>query len=316
MNLFLKKLISIISILLVILYLGGYFLEYQFSKNLNDKHIWMLNIKKTYYDNIFLGSSRTLNVTDINYIDSVLQCSSINLGSGGGDFRTLYFVIVSFIEVQDNIASRVIIQVDPAMFYKDSLYNKPRNDHYYLNVNSEEIESLIESDINPIFYKYFPILKYVEYNKVYNASEFYKTFHTKSVFDKTKGSMLIADLNTFNDVQKENNKNKILEFDSHESLYFKKIIDFCKNNKIDIILYTAPIYKYSEFITDHYPNYLSQISITAQRDNLKLYNFGNVHSLEVELFKDKIHMNKKGVALFMPYLVKMINDENKLNIND
>jgi len=313
MKKFVKKFVKISLIFIGLFIIIGYSLKYQFDKDNSDKFIWLRNIKKTNFDYAFIGSSRTLNMVDINLIDSIYGTNGINIGMGGSDFRTLYMILYTFLDIQENNINDLYIQVDPFMLYKDSIYNKPNYDYYFYSfINDKNINSCFPKNNNALIYKYFPIIKYIEFNKVYNLTHFIRSFNSSSVWDESKGSSLIYNHLPFkpvnNQIDKHHKKHLVLNFEDKELL--SKIIGLCRNFNIQPTFYSAPIFNYQISYKPSYPKFEDEINILSDSLDIKYLNFMEYNNNNESFFKDMIHTNVKGSIELTKAIIKALKHNN------
>lgn len=295
------NLVIITSIIFLVIF--GYFLEYRFSKDVSDRFIWQRKITNKSYDYAFIGSSRTMNMIDINLIDSVFTTEGINLGLGGVEYRTLYMVLYSFLEYQNNKIKEIYIQVDPFMLYKDSVYNKPLYDHYFYSIsNNEEIYDCFDNKTKIWFYRHFPILKYIEFNKVYNLTHFFRSFSESSPLDKSKGSDIIYETSKFNPTFKQTTYTSKLDIENFN--YLKKILRICLENNIKPVLYTAPIYNFEEYYEVRYPDFKNLMKILSNNSKISYFDYVNIFSQQKNMFKDIKHLNYIGTLELTKLIIK------------
>lgn len=302
---FLKKIGWLFLLFCCLFFITGFYLDFQFRKDISDKFIWLKNKKNNNYDYAFIGSSRTLNVIDISLMDSVLSMKGINLGMGGADYRTLYLILYTFVEIQKNNVDELYILVDPSMLYKDSVYNKPVYDHYFYDyVYDENVTNCLTENNRLFLYRFFPIYKYVEFNNVYNLTHFIRSFSKNSKWEKSKGSSLLySDIVLRIDAKKMNkNKKQYLSFNNDDKKYLLKIIAFCKANNIRPIFYDVPIYGFKTDDCQTYPNYKKDIFKFAKQQGVTYFNFIE-DEYDIHFYKDKGHMNYKGTVIFTQSLI-------------
>lgn len=305
---FMKRTLAMLFMCLGLLILFGYFLEYRFSNDRSDKFIWLQDISNESFDYAYIGSSRALNMVDINQIDQKTNTKGVNLGMGGADYRTLYMILNSFTEGNNNKLKKIFLQIDPFMLYKDSVYNKPNYDHYfYKYADQEEIASCFNGDDKLFWYRYLPILKYVEYNKVYNITHFFRSFSENSKYDQTKGSSLITKHLPF--VPDESLSEARLNVNEEDLFYLEKLLDFTKEKGIETILYTAPIYNYETTLKPAYPEYEKLVMKYKELNDLSYYDFRNQYLSQANLYKDKIHLNKEASEAFTGVMIKKMFQE-------
>ncbi len=303
---FLKKTAKLFLLFFCLFIIIGYYLDFQFRKDNSDKFIWLRNKINNNFDYAFIGSSRTLNVIDINLMDSVLSMKGINLGMGGADYRSLYLILYTFIEIQKNNIAELYILVDPSMLYKDSVYNKPVYDHYFYDyVYDENVKSCITENNQLFLYRFFPIFKYIEFNNVYNLTHFIRSFSNNSKWEKSKGSSLIYSDKSLRANEKNVNKNSTsyLSFNNDDKYYLLKIIEFCKEKKIRPIFYDVPIFGFKDEVNHSYPNYKKDISEFAGQQGITYLSFIE-EEYDLSLFKDRGHLNYKGTEIFTHSLIK------------
>lgn len=303
---FIRKTISIIVIFSLLFIFIGYFLDYQFIKDTSDKFTWMNNIKNQSFDYAFTGSSRAFNMIDINLIDSTFSSNGICLGVGGITYQVLYMNLYTFIKINKNTINEIFIQVDPMMLYKDSIYNKPKYEYNYYSYSwDKNIASALSYPNKAILYKFIPVLKYIEFNEVYNLTHFVRSFGKKSKWEKTKGTAIIyshADFKIDEDFYHREINKKYMDFNSDDIKYLEKIISLCKESNMNIVLYTAPLYEYEKSLEVIYPNFEKGINQITSKYKIK-YFYSNKFNNKKELFKDRGHTNSKGTYLFTKELI-------------
>jgi len=311
MKRFISRILYMCIISIVCFLLLGYYLEYQFSRDLSNKFTWQFNIENKRFDNAIIGSSRAMNMININQIDSALMTKSINLGLGGADFRILYMVLYSFIDIQNNQLKRVFIQVDPFMIYKEKEYNKPTYDHFFYSLsNHSDISNCLKKQNKIWMYYNFPIIKFIEFNKVFNLTHFVRSFSKTSKFNKSKGSDLVYKHPVF--------KPKIIdtivqrEINNEEIKYLDQILELLSNQNVDVVLYTAPVYSYQESYFPSYPEFENQMKVITENYGFRYLDFATLYNNNIELYKDMIHLNYKGTIEFTRFLIENGHFENNV----
>lgn len=308
MKSFIQKIIKYSIVFIALFLVLGYFLEHQFSKNVSNKIFWMRSIKGDHFDYAFLGSSRVKNMTDINYMDSVLAKKGMNLGLNGSNYRTSYMLLHSFIEIQKNNIDEILIQVDPFMLYTNQVHERPKYDHFFYSIAEDKtIEKSLGNSNNLFFYKNFPIVKHIEYNQVYNFSFFKNSFSSQSIFDKSKGSELVYNHSPFHYTIDEDSKYTINhDFEEEDLLYLHKILDYCSQRNIKTTLYAPPVYEYDIIFKKQFPKYDLKIRELAKKSNLDYYDFMN-HPYNDTYFINLTHLNSKGSTDFTKLLIQKMN---------
>ena len=148
----------------------------------------------------------------------------------------------------------------------------------------------------------FPILKYIEFNKVYNLTHFIRSFTELSPFDESKGSDIIYEESNFNPQIKYSAYTS--EIDIENLNYLKKILMICQKNNIKPVLYTAPIYNFEEYYGARYPDFRNYIENLSNNLGLSYLDYVNIFSQQKKLYKDIKHLNYKGTHELTKRLIK------------
>lgn len=93
--------------------------------------------------------------------------------------------------------------------------------------------------------------------------------------------------------------------------YLIRIIEYCQENEIELILFASPTYDLQVYSTDNYDNYVKQINDIASAYDLKYYDFNLCKEeylpiQKLECFSDVGHLNANGAELFTPVLYDVL----------
>ena len=84
--------------------------------------------------------------------------------------------------------------------------------------------------------------------------------------------------------------------------YLDKIIDFCKENDIELIFYSAPVPDFRLAGCGNYDEFIQQVNLLLEGKEVPYYDFNLCKSeflkMEDEHFKDDNHLNGEGAELF------------------
>ncbi len=85
--------------------------------------------------------------------------------------------------------------------------------------------------------------------------------------------------------------------------YLRKIIEYCRNNDIEITLFSVPIYELITLGINDYDNYIEQVSEIADEYGIQYYDFNickdEILSIQnITYFSDIRHLNDTGAELF------------------
>jgi hypothetical protein len=269
------------------------------------KQEWALNIKNKEFDYAFLGSSRVLNLIDVNVIDSITNKVGVNLGISGVGYADNYILFQKFLE--NNKLNKLYLNLDPYSLSSNISFSYPFTNYAYLKYFSEENIKLVYKDMMPTWKYYLweliSISKFLEYNNF--RVRYYSDF---SSYDKNKGSILLT--GSINSNKLTFNKNQTKYFvDSLDLKYLKKIINLCKLNNIECILLTTPIHvKAFEKYNNLEEMFLFIDTFVCKEKRKYISNERLFDCSEDKYFKDINHLNKSGAKLYSMNLAKFIKD--------
>lgn len=301
MRLFLRKLIKFIILFLLVGVVFGYGVDFVFKRDHTDKIAWINQLENQNYDYAFLGSSRVANMTDTRILDDLTGKKGINLGVGGADLRLNYLNLEVFLS-QGNGVNSIYLQVDPFAIYTNDQYNVPVYDHYFYDYQSAEpiYQALAEHRQPPLLKlnRLFPLIRYIEYNKVYKLTSLIRSLSGAEGQYSTAG-FEGAGSSSLTQVQTNWEELVYREVSEQNEKYLMKIINLCQSNNIRLHLYSAPILRYEEFLSTKYPNFISLMENLAGKENLIYTNLMQQDSLnQLQLWKDMIHLNHEGVKIY------------------
>jgi lysophospholipase L1-like esterase len=88
-------------------------------------------------------------------------------------------------------------------------------------------------------------------------------------------------------------------FSANNARYFKEIISYCKQQKIQLILISSPIFAGGKVDLLNKEDIVLEVDQIAQVNGIKHWNLSSQpYCNQRELFIDHFHMNHKGARLF------------------
>ena len=99
---------------------------------------------------------------------------------------------------------------------------------------------------------------------------------------------------------------------SEESLeYLEKIIQLCKEENIEIVLYSTPMYELKLLGLENYDRYIEQVNMIAEKYGIKYYDFNLVKGEHLSIqdrkyFHDLHHLNVDGAELFTRFFYEVM----------
>lgn len=306
------KFISFSVIILVLLkFLDQYYTTYLSNhKNLCEKPNWILNHSNQSFDLAFEGNSRVYNMIDINLIEKKTGQISINLGLTGSNYAENYLVLDQFYKAGNRIKN-LVIQIDLHSLNSNSL-SYPFHNFFYMHLMKDSIVSEVFKDYTS-YYKYnmwksIPFIRYMEFNNRFILYKMLKGgFECKKSdeFDETKGSVLVSG-RVF---KSENSIYAYRTINKTDVKYLEKIIDFASKNKINVVMYTAPIYYKCLPYQLNYNEIIQKARMIAANRGIHYFDFSektNPLCKDQHNFYDDVHMNSIGVKKFSSTLLDSI----------
>jgi hypothetical protein len=275
------------------------------TTRMNDKPVWVFSKKNQRYNYAIGGSSRAHNNADILTIDEKLKTSGINIGFSGSALAENYLTLYFFLK-QGNKIDNYILQIDDlSLMSPDSCFLYPFHEYYFFPyLNDEQICTEFKANcpyLKYLTWKYIPFTKYAEFNYIYPIHKVF--IKMPPVFDERKGTELVTEkhkgFKTFDSV--------IVNKEQHSLspgtlVYLNKIIGLCKEQKINIIFYTAPVY-YKYYRSLNRAVFKSSIDSVCLKQHIKYYNFADIPTfMNEDLLYNQTHLNKEGTLLFSSFL--------------
>ena len=274
-------------LLLVIIYLLNFPISYFISNSFHTraKLDWLYYINEQSYDYAVLGSSRAYNMVDINTLDKYLDKNGINLGSIGGGYSENYVVISKFLETND--INTLILNIDGYSLNSPlGLGNQPFHFFGFLPLfESSKYEDVFADNLPKWKYylwKVVPIIKYIEYN---DRIALVKQSH--KLLDENKGTIYLEETAQFKYLLEPSIANEI------DLKYLNVIINLCKENSIELVLITTPIYS-----PDSVNNGTSALEIIKSISKLHQIDYHGYDNLidytNKSYFQNQTHTLKSG----------------------
>jgi len=337
-----KKIFTIIFKILIIIYLVistcmffNALLITPFSSTKIGTTMADINRQEENIDIVFLGSSRTYRAVDTVNMSENLNKNIFNVATDSVSFTTLYHLLLEVDKTND--LETVYLEYSMAMFKREN----STNDHVVYRLLSGENKEEFNKAAN-LNYENFRLIEFTNYMENFSNGRFVSNIGQWFNTDKTLGSGIQTNQSVymgngfvyaskFVESEKElmlptsyYTDGKLWKEDQVNSValeYFYKIIDYTKQNNIELILFSPP---YPEVVTrDNYTDFNTfdtQIENFIQNhegaENLKVLNFTkikkNFMELSIENFYNANHCNGKGARLLTP-LIEQIYLEIKNN---
>ncbi|HAE31467.1 MAG TPA: hypothetical protein DCF89_10145 [Flavobacteriales bacterium] len=302
----------------------GYVLDQYYGK-LNNQFVdhkanWIFKKNGENLDYAVLGASRAYNVIDINTIDLTAGLTGLNLGERGAGYAECYILLEHFL--RKNSTKLLVLSLDYPSLKSVESYSYPFKEYAFLPQFEEDSIEFVFQDVLPPhkfwMYKFVKASKYMEFNSKYPFYDNLIHFGIEQEYQKieqSKGSKLVNKnqrVEGFNTQDMEEITGKV-QFNKLDLRYLRKIIQLCKSNDIELLCYSAPLYK-DLYFARGYENINNQIDSLAASWDFEWNDYSFIPlSQQEEYFADNSHLNQAGAKIFSKQLARTISEKLKAN---
>jgi len=235
-------------------------------------------------DFVVFGSSRVKYHMDIAEIKNKTGKIGYNLGESDQGLFEIYLMVKKFLS-NNNTADKIFIQVDDN--WNDNQPNTLASSYFMPYIyDSVYVKDFWNLNGDYRLYELIPFYRYMKNSPSIGFRNISKRiFQNASETDKFGFRALggvIDDVEQKTATFKPKDDNGIID----------KIIELCNKYNSEVMFFSAPTLEYQSgefaFLESKLPNYKNFVSDAYQQD----------------LFRDEIHLNKKGVQIFMDQFVK------------
>lgn len=310
-----KKLFINLFTIFAILYAIFWSLDLLFTKVYQagdyTKIQWLYKMQHQHFDFALNGSSRAYTTVNIETIEKDTDLDGINISVDGSTITDQYLMLKIFLE-NNNTIDKLYLQVDPWSTNKEeiSVFGIPK---FFPYLKEDAVfEHFKQFGPKWYAYRYIPFLRYAEYNTIWGVHQFLndlfdlfpQDFNENGGYfypaEKYRGATELQDLR--------------YELDG-DYKFLGQIISLCRENDIELILFTAPVSNIN--ITEGYHKNMEQFRVKMANQGVKYINYGHVYENEVDNFTDEIHLNPSGVLDFTQRIKEsLIGKETKNNKED
>ena len=289
MGKFFKYIGLLVFVVLVILYLLDLLYTNTYTKGLpRNKVSYVLSMKDTSVDYIFLGSSRVDNNIDAAVIESITGKKALNLGIQAAKLNDLFFML-QLLKKQNITTEIVFLQVD-------YIYNLEGNSEILKSYLMPYIEDDIiayyikERDSNYYKLKYLPFYRYLMYDYKLGFREHFNTFiNKKPSLNLSNG--YDAKYGTLSSPLKASLPKTI----NRENKTIDKINMFAQKNNIKVVYFMAPFCydtknkDFSQKLKQKIPGLLDYSQLFTE-DNY-FYNCSHLNDLGAKEFSKRVALD-------------------------
>lgn len=309
-------------ILVIILALGScYLLDFMLVPPVQTSKIGTImeeiEMQDENIDIMFLGSSRTYRSVDAYYLTQALGENVFNVASDSVTYCSLYHLLVELCKT--NSPKTVLLECSSANFKRETGFE----DAYIYQLLSGQNQLDYQTAID---YTYIDseLINFVNYLENFSNGKFIENIIYKVSSSDISGSVLDTAKSTYigngfiyADAELEEDEEVWLagsyfsngEFwgehcwNENALIYFYKILDFCNENNIEVLLYYPP---FPSAITEKYYKDFEKFSDSVEEfikdySNIKVLDFSKIKldyfELEIPYFFDGSHVNGDGASI-------------------
>lgn len=269
---------------------------------------------------LFLGSSHVYRSYDTKISDEILGVKSYNAGSSSQGMNTSYYLLKEINQYHDlqtvyldTYYGMANIPEDDGQVFTISDYMRPGKNKIELLLSSGGIETLVKgymlfqrnlnlNIVDNIKSNFTPLSDYssVQYdNEEYRGEGFVYSFEVvnaedENVYTTYAGGADFSQGTPVSDLYYE---------------YLMKIIQYCADNNIKLVLVNQPMPKKTTDYVKDYNNYVQYIKGIAELNNIEYWNF-DLYKEELGLtmadYKDGGHLNGEGAEKYTEFFCKFI----------
>lgn len=277
------------------------------------------NLNKTYKgeinSNIIInGSSKALVQISPQIIDSLTGLNSYNFGMNGANFE-LQNLVYNLYRKYNNKPDYIIHVVSSETLELNENLHEYKRFAPYLNDTLVEQFAKKHNGFSSADY-YFPFIRYSGF-LIEIINGFSNYFNYKLPLEnnsKSKGYIAYNKKwdSSFDNFKKTYANGKYIKIDSAQISLFDNYIEYCVNDRIEIILIYPPTYYESHSYIRNRNEIISLYDSIADKHQIQFLNYSeNELSLSKKYFYNSQHLNKNGAELFTKMICADIMKESK-----
>lgn len=337
-----KRIVFIVSILLCI-WIGFLILEYLYVDGSEVRSRTMMHQfynEEENIDNLYLGSSHIYASIIPTVLDELNGENNFALSMSAQRMRGSYYLLKEAGQYHD------IKTVYLEMYYRLSISENGEeqtnlsaewNCLDYMSWSKNKIEYLTEVlSENNFFDTLFPFLRYR--SKLFDKEYVYRNIQNKSSEAYKNYQYVVRKDDYVAEYKEKGYFYTTQEYGLDERVYDKKfnieetpinketeeylikIIEYCEQNDIELVLFSSPIYELEMLAVQHYDEYVKQLKAICNKFDVEYYDFNLVKNEvlpleEASYYMDINHLNEKGAEIFTRFFNAFVQmtDEQKEN---
>ena len=298
--------------------------------------LWKSFYEQENIDNVFIGSSHVYCGVNPFILDEINGMNNFNLSAGSLTLSASYYLLKEADRIYDIKNAYIELFYGPnsgqnSASSEETIKNNWRTINY-LKPSFVKFEFAFSNvETNRYLETIFPFIRYrshlfdIEYmngiidqkkSDYWNQYRFIKESDAGTIEYKAKGyfksNHTIESSNSYIIESSVTSKTDFIMPDDNCE-YMNKIIDYCKDNDINLKFFVAPMYETVLLSKKNYDTYYDQLSNIANSRNVELYDFNLCKSeyldiMHQQYFFDNGHLNEAGASLFTPFLWNILSN--------
>jgi hypothetical protein len=258
---------------------------------------------KTYYDALFVGSSRTYSHINPKVVDSVLNISSFNAGINGANLLETSLILKCYL-ASHPAPKYVIVDLSPGAFEMDEfpVFNPTI---YYPFLGNKIVYNTLRKFKRVELLKYIPFLQMAECDDGIKQGALAGLIGKKEPGKTSYQGYIESKADTLALPFKPHYLKHYFAVDKKGTALLAEIIDICQKSKIRLFVTYSPVYD----LKDEKMNSAFFPTIKTMCDT-SLIPFLNYRYLALNknhlLFSDEHHLNRHGANIFSALLASDI----------
>lgn len=280
MKLISLKNIGRIVIVIGVIYLIDFGIDFGIRQNKNLKQSY-LQEGTINAEIVVHGPCEPLWTIDPSILELKTGKSVYNLAQAHTNFADNYLTLYHYLK-HNRPPELVMLYVTPESF--DERFNQFHP--YHFTTFNDSITDQVVSEMNPEFSKWrsYPVIRYTYFNEftIFPAIQGFKHYFQRKEFPHFKNGYIppltMYWSNNYELFEKLYPKGMNYEWSLTSEKYFVKILNLCKQQNIQVILFESPVLDQAKPLQYNRENILNQINHIAQAYNVPFWQMGD-HAL-------------------------------------
>lgn len=286
-------------------------------------------------DNLFVGSSLVLCDINPTQLDAINGKNNFNLSLPGMRLNASYYAIIE--ASKRNKIENVFLELfygvsvgEESEIFSNASVERNWYATDYMNMSIEKVEFMMTMSNNEKYLDtLFPFIRYrkqlfdstyvidtIEHKRTEEYKNYlYRTEAEAGVVEYRDKGFLYTTCQVDSDkpdegqlfAQNEQSASGNLVMTESAKKYLLKILNYCKEEDINLTFIVSPVYNLSGISPENYDAYYGQINDIAKEYGVPFYDFNRCKQKCLDIFyyenyMDELHLNAQGAKIFTSFL--------------